>query len=129
MAWTQLWTRSLLFYKCQGISSLFWTPDKNVLVEAQGSPVSGCYTSSADCGSVRLADNAGLFRGIVADHKAYSEQLLWLIGLWTQINSQLCHDPFPFSFRNLGEQIGNQILLPALTENHAVDCQRAAQSG
>ena len=45
-----------------------------------------------------------------------------------QIDLQLRHDPCPFIFGNLSQQIGNQILLPALAEDHAIDCQRAAQA-
>lgn len=45
-----------------------------------------------------------------------------------EIDLQLRHDPCPFIFGNLSQQIGNQILLPALAEDHAIDCQRAAQA-
>ena len=61
----------------------------------------------------------------VGRHKPCS---VCFLGWRAQIYLQLRHDLFTYVFRNLGEQIRNQVLLPALAENHAVDCQRAAQS-
>ena len=68
------------------------------------------------------------FRECTVDFFLTAVMLPVLVSIsWTQINLQLCHDRIAFSFRNLGQQICNQVLLTALAENHAIDRERTAQ--
>jgi hypothetical protein len=49
------------------------------------------------------------------------------LGSRAQIDLQFPDDGSVFGFRNLCQNIGDQIFLPALAEDHAIDHERAAQ--